>query len=78
MSSPAHTNAGGLGDKLEIAVSIIEAARRAGVGRSSIYEAAGRGEITLRKSGRRSLVLVDDLRAWVENLPQSPNKKLAA
>ena len=30
---------------MEIAISIIEAAKRAGVGRSSIYQAIGRGEL---------------------------------
>ncbi|MBZ0262982.1 MAG: excisionase family DNA-binding protein [Hyphomicrobiales bacterium] len=63
---------------MELAVSIVEAARRAGVGRSTIYEAVNRGEIKLRKSGTRSLLLVDDLKAWVENLPQAKIQKQAA
>lgn len=64
--------------KMELAVPIIEAARRAGVGRSSIYEAVNRGDLKLRKNGRRSLILVDDLRAWVLALPEATRFKTAA
>lgn len=67
-----------LENTLELAISIIEAARRAGVGRSSIYEAVNRGELPLRKSGRRSLVLVDDLKAWVAALPDAKQTRNAA
>ena len=63
---------------MELAISIVEAARRAGVGRSSIYEAIGRGELKIRKSGRRSLVLVDDLKAWVTALPEANQSRHAA
>jgi excisionase family DNA binding protein len=63
---------------LELAISIIEASRRAGVGRSSIYEAIGRGELPLRKNGRRSLILVDDLKAWVAALPEAKPTRNAA
>ena len=62
---------------MELAIPIIEAARRAGVGRSSIYEAINRGEIRLKKSGRRSLILVDDLKAWVNGLPDASIPKAA-
>jgi excisionase family DNA binding protein len=54
-----------------IAVSIQEAVRLSGVGRSSIYEAVNRGEIPIRKRGRRSLVMVEDLRRWIETLPST-------
>lgn len=54
---------------MEIAISIVEAAKRSGVGRSSIYQAIGRGELKIRKHGRRSLILVDELKEWVAALP---------
>ena len=54
---------------MEIAISIVEAAKRAGVSRSSIYQAIGRGELKIRKNGRRSLILVDELKEWVAALP---------
>ena len=62
---------------MELSVSIIEAARRAGVGRSTIYEAIGRGELRLKKSGRRSLILTEDLAAWLKALPDASLTKTA-
>ncbi len=63
---------------MELAIPINEAARRAGVGRSSLYEAINRGELPLRKSGRRSLIRIDDLKAWIDALPTANPHKLAA
>jgi excisionase family DNA binding protein len=62
---------------MELSVSIVEAARRAGVGRSTIYEAIGRGELRLKKSGRRSLILTEDLAAWLKALPDASLTKTA-
>lgn len=73
----ARTDAGRFGDLMELAVSIVEAARRAGVGRSSVYDAIGRGDLKCRKIGRRSLVLVDDLKAWVSSMPEAKLRKVA-
>jgi excisionase family DNA binding protein len=61
-----------------IAISILEAARRASVGRSSIYQAIGRGELSTRKCGRRTLILLDDLKAWVSALPEAKGTRSAA
>jgi excisionase family DNA binding protein len=54
-----------------LAISIVEAARRSGLGRSTIYEAIARGELKVRKAGRRSLILIDDLQAWLARLPEA-------
>ena len=51
------------------AVSISEAVRLSGIGRSSLYQAIRRGELSIRKSGRRSLILVADLQRWLSELP---------
>lgn len=63
---------------MEIAVNINEAARRAGVGRTTIYEAAQRGELKIRKNGQRSLILVKDLEAWLNAMPEAKLSKIAA
>lgn len=63
---------------MELAVPIDEAARRAGIGRSSLYEAINRGELPLRKSGRRSIIRIEDLKAWIDALPIATPQKLAA
>jgi excisionase family DNA binding protein len=62
-----------------IALTIIEACHVAGVSRTSLYAAIGRGELAARKRGRRTLVLVADLRNWVNQLPTlaSPEVKQA-
>jgi excisionase family DNA binding protein len=67
-----------LENDMELAVSLDEAARRAGLGRTSIYEAVNRGELPLRKVGRRSLIRVDDLKAWIDSLPLATPLKAAA
>jgi excisionase family DNA binding protein len=53
-----------------LAISIKEAARRAGLGRTTMFAAIARGELKVRKAGRRSLILIDDLHAWLAALPE--------
>jgi hypothetical protein len=38
-------------------------------GRTAIYEAIREGALTARKRGRKTLILPDDLRRWVEGHP---------
>ena len=51
------------------AISILDAVRLSGIGRSSIYQAIRRGELPIRKLGRRSLILTADLQRWLSKLP---------
>jgi excisionase family DNA binding protein len=73
--------------KLEaIGLSILEAARTAGIGRSSVYEAIASGALKAQKMGRRTIILDTDLRAWLSSLPAfkpgeaavKPSRKAAA
>jgi hypothetical protein len=34
-----------------------------------VYEAIKSGELTARKRGRRTIILSDELRRWLESLP---------
>lgn len=51
-------------------VSIPEAARRMGLGRSSLYKEINAGKIRVKKCGKRTLISVDDIQAWFDELPE--------
>jgi excisionase family DNA binding protein len=52
-----------------LAFSIEQACAAAGVGRSKLYLAVQSGDLRARKLGKKTLILRDDLRAWLESLP---------
>ena len=53
------------------AVSIAEAGAMAGIGRTKIYEAISKGRLKARKCGKRTIILKDELRQFLESLPLS-------
>jgi hypothetical protein len=57
-----------------LALSIGESVAVSGVGRSSTYEAIGRGELRARKIHGRTIILVEDLLAWLQGTPISPKR----
>jgi excisionase family DNA binding protein len=60
-------NTPGTDDRL--AVGIMDAARLASVGRSTIYQSINTGDLKARKAGRRTLILRNDLQAWLNSFP---------
>jgi excisionase family DNA binding protein len=54
------------------ALTVPEACEAASASRTTLYGAIGRGELVARKRGRRTVVLVDDLKDWVGGLPKLP------
>jgi excisionase family DNA binding protein len=49
----------------ELAVSPAEAARRSGLGRTTIYAAMKAGDLKSIKIGARRLIMVDALKSWL-------------
>lgn len=58
-----------------LAFSVEEAAKIAGLSRSSIYLALRDGTLTARKAGRRTLICPQDLREFLDNLPLFGNQR---
>ncbi len=50
-------------------LSISEACRIAGIGRTKLYEAITNGTLTARKYGKRTIILRSDLQAFLAALP---------
>ena len=52
-----------------ISVDLTRAVEISGLSRSALYKLFKAGKITPRKNGKRTLVIVDELRRYVESLP---------
>jgi excisionase family DNA binding protein len=59
-----------------LAYSIAEACEVARIDRTSIYEAINSGKLIARKNGRRTVILSDDLRRWLQSLRVTNSKSL--
>jgi len=53
----------------KIAVTLREATTLSGIGRSSLYKLFNEGKLTPRKSGKRTLILVEELERYLKSLP---------
>jgi excisionase family DNA binding protein len=54
-----------------LALTVEEAAKASGVGRTTIFLELRSGRLKARKVGRRTVISVTDLHAWLEALPTS-------
>ena len=54
----------------KLAVTLREASALSGLGRSTLYKLFGQGRLTPRKVGKRTLILVSELEAFMASLPK--------
>ena len=54
---------------IQLSYTIPEAVSATGVSRSSIYRALKAGELSARKSGRRTRIRAEELKRWLNSLP---------
>lgn len=55
----------------KISMTIDDAVAYCGIGRTKLYALIKQGKLTSRKSGRRTLILTEELDAYVRALPSS-------
>jgi excisionase family DNA binding protein len=53
------------------ALTIGEVCKACGLGRTTVYEAITAGRLKARKAGKRTLVLRDDMKAFLAALPEA-------
>ena len=56
---------------IPVTISISDAVAMVGISRAQIYRLVGKRQINMVKSGRRSLIVVSSLIAYVQNLPDA-------
>jgi excisionase family DNA binding protein len=61
-----------------VVYAVGEAARVARIGRTSLYEEIATGRLRAVKRGRRTLILAQDLKNWLETLKPVQRKRLVA
>ncbi|NNA02054.1 helix-turn-helix domain-containing protein [Pseudomonas lundensis] len=57
-----------------LSVSVEDAARLTGHSRSGIYEVIASGDLKAFKLGRRRLILMTELKAWIERVAKNCNR----
>ena len=59
------------------AISIDEVVKAVGIGRTRIFAEIRSGQLVARKVGRRTVILKQDLEAWLRQLPRASRSAVA-
>jgi excisionase family DNA binding protein len=62
---------------MTLSLNLKQAVEVTGLTRSHLYEAMKRGELSARKAGRRTIIMADELRRYVESLPSKEDRHAA-
>ncbi len=54
------------------ALTLLEAVEFSGLGRTRLYALAAEGRISFKKCGKRTLIIADDLKRLIAELPDAP------
>ena len=54
------------------AMTLPEAVKFSGLGRTRLYALAAEGRISFKKCGKRTLIIADDLKRLIAELPDAP------
>ena len=58
-----------------LSLSPLEASALTGIGMTSIRQAINEGALSAHKHGRRTVILPDDLKAWLKALPYAGKRQ---
>ena len=58
---------------MKLALRVDEACEASGQGRTKLYEAIKTGKLKARKADSTTIILVDDLREYLQGLPLAKN-----
>ncbi len=56
---------------MTISLTIAQAVKASGIGRTKLYALIKEGRLKPRKCGKRTLILMADLEAFVQSLPEA-------
>ena len=60
---------------MQLSLSIEEVRAATGIGRTKLYQAINSGALKAKKYGKRTIVLKDDLNAFLSSLQTYPSEK---
>jgi excisionase family DNA binding protein len=70
-TTQAHSTVEAMAAGHAVAYSITATCKLTGLGRTTIYASIKTGKLVARKVGRRTIVLYDDIKAFLEALPNA-------